>query len=144
MPKYTEDHLQKAIRHVRKDPIIPRRRIASHHGVNVTTLNRRIAGTQLSHSAAHRDEQLFSPGEERAIADHCGVMADLGFPISHDLLRKLAQDMLNSRNQPPKMQGGILVNQFSSLRDKSKVHTIGMHWVDRFLARNAEWKKRYI
>ena len=96
MPKYTETQLQQAISNARKDSKIPRRRIAALYGVNLTTLTGRIAGTQLSHTAAHRDEQLFSPVEERAIADHCGVMADLGFLVTNTLLQKLAQDMLNS------------------------------------------------
>ena len=144
MTKYTEEQLQKAISHTRNDPTIPRRRIAALYEVNVTTMNRRIAGTQLSRSAAHRDEQLLSPGEERAIGRHCGIMADRGFPVSHDLLRKLAQDMLNSRKQPPKTKGGILVNQCSTSDTDSEIHTIGVHWVDRFLSRNPQFKKRYI
>ena len=144
MPKYTEQQLQKAISHARKEPTIPRRRIAALYEVNVTTMTRRMAGTQLSYAAAHRDEQLFSPGEERAIADHCGVMADLGFPVSHDLLQKIAQDMLNSRKQPPKTKGGILVNQLPNPEPNPDIHVIGAHWVDRFLSRNEEFKKRYI
>ena len=52
--------------------------------------------------------------------------------------------MLNSRKQPPKIQGGILVNQASNSGVTSVVHTVGVHWVDRFLARNPEFKKRYI
>ena len=144
MPKYTERQLQKAISHARKDSTIPLRHIAALYEVNVTTLRRRIAGTQLSYAAAHRDEQLFSPGEERAIADHCGTMADFGFPISHDLLHKLAQDMLNSRKQPPKMKGGIVVNQPPASGVNSVVHTLSLNWVDRFLARNQEFKKGYI
>ena len=143
MPKYTEQQLQKAISYARKHPTIPRRRVAALHEVNVTTLNRRIAGTQLSRSVAHRDEQLFSPGEERAIADHCGVMVDLSFPLSHELLKKIAQDMLNSRKQPPKTKGGILVNQFFTKNASSGIHTFGVHWVDRFLSRNADFRKHY-
>ena len=106
-------------------------------------MNRQIAGTQLSRTAAHRDEQLFSPGEERAIADHCGVMAGLEFPVTNNILQKIAQNMLNSCNQPPKTKGSILVNQGPSLED-SKVHTIGVHWVNRFLAQNSEFRKWYI
>ena len=138
MTKYTEQQLQKAINHARKDPTVPRRRIAAFYEVNVTTLNRRIAGTQVSRSAAHREEQLFSPGEEQAIAQHCGVMADLGFPISHDLLQKIAQDMLNSRQQPPK--GGYL----GKIKAEDPIHSVGVHWVDRFLRRNDTFKKKFV
>ena len=56
--------------------MIPRRQIAALYGVNVTTVNQSIAGTQLSYSVAHRDEQLFSPGEEQAIADHCRTISE--------------------------------------------------------------------
>ena len=73
--------------------------------VNITTLRRRLAGTQVSNAAAKRQAQLFSPGEERAISDHCGVMANLGFLVTKDLLQRIAQNMLNSRNQLPKGQG---------------------------------------
>lgn len=55
MLSYIKQQLQKAINHACKDPTIPRRLIAAMHGVNVTTLNRRIAWTQLSYAAAHRD-----------------------------------------------------------------------------------------
>ena len=151
MTKYTEEQLQKAISHVHRDPTVPRARIAALYEVNRTTLNRRIAGTQLTHTAAHRDQQLFTPGEERAIAEHCGTMADLGFPVSHDMLQQIAQDMLNSRNQPPKGssigKGNGMSKGHSSSEPLAKdlgVHIVGVHWVDRFLRRNPEFKKRYV
>ena len=147
MTKYTEQQLQKAIAHAQKDPTVPRRRIAALYEVNVTTLNRRIAGTQVSRAASNRDAQLFSPGEERAIAEHCGIMADLGFPVSHTLLQKLAQDMINSRKQPPVFKGSDHLGLGSNLpasSSQSEVHTVGVHWVDRFLRRNPDFRKRYV
>ena len=139
MPKYTEQQLQNAINHARREPTVPRKRIAALYGVNITTLNRRIAGTQVSCHIAHRDEQLFAPGEERAIAEHCGTMADLGFPVSHDLLQPIAQDMLNTQKQPPKTQEGIIPGIGRVLRANcegvsQEIHQIGAHWVSRFLA----------
>ena len=151
MTKYTEEQLQKAISHVHRDPIVPRARIAALYEVNRTTLNWCIAGTQLTHAAAHRDQQLFTPGEERVIAEHCGAMADLGFLVSHDMLQQIAQDMLNSRNQPPKGssigKGNGMSKGHSSSEPLAKdlgVHIVGVHWVDRFLWRNPEFKKRYV
>ena len=153
MPKYTEQQLQNAINHARREPTIPRKRIAALYQVNVTTLNRRIAGTQVSRSIAHRDEQLFAPGEEKAIAEHCGTMADLGFPVSHDLLKRIAQDMLNSRKQPPKMQGGIIAGIANGRQRilrancqgvSSEIHQIGTEWVSRFLARNSDFRTKYV
>ena len=147
MPKYTEQQLQNAMKHARKEPNVPLPRIAALYTVNITTLRRRLAGTQVSNAAAKRQAQLFSPGEERAISDHCGVMADLGFPVTKDLLQRIAQDMLNSRNQLPKGQGTgstISSNHQDASSSTSTTHTIGAHWVDRFLKRNPTFKKQHI
>ena len=155
MPKYTEQQLQNAMKHARKEPNVPLPRIAALHEVNITTLRRRLAGTQVSNSAAKRDTQLFSPGEERAISEHCGVMADIGFPVTKDLLQRMAQDMLNSRQQPPKGykgEGGSSGKTLQTMGDRihrstssnPAIHTIGAHWVDRFLKRNPTFKKQYI
>lgn len=149
MPKYTEQQMQKAINHARKEPTVPRARIAALYEVNVTTLKRRLAGVQVSSAAAHRHDQLFTPGEERAIAEHCGVMADLGFPISHSLIKQVAQEIVNSRKQPPKVKGGSghvgkdgSTSKAGSSED-SEIHTVGANWVERFLRRNPEFKKQY-
>lgn len=97
MPKYTEPQLLKAVQYAKDHPDIPLTRIAALHDVNLSTLRRRKLGLTLPPSKAHREKQLFSPGEERAIVNHCIRMADLNFPVSHDMLHKLAQDILNSR-----------------------------------------------
>ena len=117
MPQYTEQQLQNAINHARKEPEVPITRIAALYEVNDTTLRRRLAGTQLNRSVAHRDEQLFSPGEEQAIAGHCETMADLGFPVTKDLLQRIAQDMVNSRNQPLKGKGGGVLEGLARLHE---------------------------
>ena len=52
MPKYTEQQLQNAMKHARKEPNVPLPRIAALYEVNITTLRRRLAGTQISNSAA--------------------------------------------------------------------------------------------
>lgn len=149
------------MKHARKEPNVPLPRIASLYEVNITTLRRRLAGTQVSNSIAKRDEQLFSPGEEQAIAEHCGVMADLGFPVTKDLLQQIAQDMLNSGKQPQKGQGGTsgkptdrrtkrihrqgaVIPTEASSSTASDIHIIGAHWVDRFLKRNPTFKGQYI
>ena len=145
MRKYTEQQLQNAMKYARKEPNIPLPRVAALYEVNITTLRRRLAGTQVSNSTAKRDTQLFSPGEERAMSEHCGVMADLGFPVTKDLLQRMAQDMLNSRKQLPKDTGGAshvdCVHQgsigasSSSSTTNPDIHIIGAHWVDRFIKR---------
>ena len=78
-------------------------------------------------------------------------MADLGFPVSHDMLQQIAQDMLNSCNQPPKGSSIGKGNGMSKGHSRSEplakdlgVHIVCVHWVDRFLRRNPEFKKRYV
>lgn len=170
MPKYTEEQLQNAMKHARREPTASLPGIAALYQVNITTLRRRVAGKQVSNSVAKRNKQLFSPGEEKAIAEHCGVMADLGFPVTKDVLQRIAQDMLNSRNQPSKGKGDLKVSSNSSLASSSSslpsgkaqivtdrranqirrqgassdIHVVGAHWVDRFLKRNSKFKKQYV
>ena len=70
-------------------------------------------------------------------------MADHGFPVSHDILKKIAQDMLNLRKQPPKGKGKASASASTESEDQ-EVHIIGMHWVKRFLRRNPRFKKQYV
>ena len=146
MIKYTEHQLQKAIDHARREPTVPRPRIAPLYEVNHTTLSRRIAGTQRNLAAAHREAQLFSTGDERAIASFCGVMADHSFSVSDGMLKKIAQAMLSSRKPPPKGKGkaSISAGTGSEVPDDPEVHLIGVHWVKRFLRRNSGFKKQYV
>ena len=123
MPKYTEEQLLKAVRYAQKHPDVPLTRIATLYEVNLSTLRRRKLGLTLPPSQAHRNEQLFSPGEEKAIAKHCIMMADDNFPMSHDLLRGLAQDILNLRVLPKPM----------TTQDQPPFRQVGEDWVDRFL-----------
>jgi len=38
---------------------------------------------------------LFSPGEEAAIADYAGIMADAEFPLTPEFLRHIVQGIVN-------------------------------------------------
>ena len=134
MPKYTEAQLLKAVQYAKKNPDTPLTRIATLYEVNLSTLRRRKLGLSLPHSKAHRDEQLFSPGEEKAIAQHCLMMADHNFPISHALLRNLAQDILNSRS----------TTVLTSESHPPQPRQIGQDWVDRFLKRNQEIRVKFV
>ena len=134
-----EHKLQQAIRHARRDPELKAARIAALYGVNATTLRRRIAGKTRDYATAARGNQLFTVGEEKAIAEHIGTMADCGFPLTHKLLRQTAQDMLNLRDiQRNKKLGD------SSGTPLPPTHIVGKQWVDRFLERNAGFKSTYI
>jgi len=75
MPRYTEKQLYEAIKHARREPDVPTRRIAELYGVDHNTLRRRVLGTQQDRITAHQDRQLFTPGEETAIAEYAGIMA---------------------------------------------------------------------
>lgn len=92
-----EKKLQTAIKHARREPDIPTARLAALYEVNVRTLGRQLAGTSTDYATAARDRQLFDVGEEKAIAEHAGVMADAGFPLNHELVRGIAQYIVNER-----------------------------------------------
>ena len=81
----SENKLQKAIRHARRAPDVKVARIAALYEVNATTLRRRLAGKTQNYTTPFRDRQLFTVGEEKAIAVHVGEMADYGFPLNHML-----------------------------------------------------------
>ena len=123
MPKYTEKQLREAVKYALESPDVPTIRIAELYGVDRSTLRRRVLGTHQDSSIAHRKEQLLSPGEEKAVAEYIGIMADVGFPLNHQLLRQIVQDIVNSR------QGD---------------HIVGIIWVNRFLKRNPEFKKSFV
>jgi len=109
MPKYTEKQLQEDIRHARRKPDVPTRRIAELYGVPRTTLHQRVLGKHQDSRAAHRDEQLFSTGDENAIAEYAGIMTDAGFPLSPNLLWQIAQGIINEREMPQRGQGGAVL-----------------------------------
>ena len=96
-----------------------------------------MLGTHQDRSTAHRNEQLLTQGEERAIAQYIGTMADVGFPLSKDLVRQIAQDIVNERQIPQRSKLGPSL-------DPESVHTVGINWVNRFLERNIGLKKIYI
>jgi len=162
-----ENKLQTAIQHARREPGVPVARYAALYGVNATTLRRRLAGTARDHSTAAREQQLFDVGEERAIADHAGIMADLGFPLNLELLRGIAQQMINDRHMMQQGQGGGITGPKPTTTNPhlrwekrlqqqgiiastttnchtTPLHVIGNHWVDRFLNCNSGFKKIYI
>ena len=93
---------------------------------------------------AHRDEQLFSIGEERAIVEYAGTMADVGFPLTSDMLRQIAQGLINERETSQRSQGGRQRQGVIPSSSSNPIHTIGIHWVTRFLDRNPGFKKVYI
>ena len=90
----------------RSAPEVTNARIASLYGVDATTLRRRVMGTQQDYTIAHRDQQLFNIGDERAIAGYVGIMADSGLPLNHELC---IPDGKQEEQTPTKQKrGGVL------------------------------------
>ena len=115
-----ENKIQRAIRHARREPELKVARIAALYQVNAMTLWRRIAGTTRDYATAAQEKQLFTVGEEKAIAEHIGSMADCGFPLTHKLLRQIAKDMVNMRAiQYPKQPDD------SSSTPSASTHVVG-------------------
>lgn len=88
---------------------LPTQRLAELYKVGRNTLRQRVLGTHKDRSIAYQNEQLFSPGVEKAIADYAGIMADAGFPLNPDLLRQIAQEVVNERQIPQQGQGEDIV-----------------------------------
>ena len=83
-----EKNLQNAIKDARKQPGVPIARFAALDKVNASTLSWRLAGITRDYATAARDRQLFDIGEEKAIANYIGIMADAGFPLNHQLFKR--------------------------------------------------------
>ena len=134
-----EKKLQRAIRHARREPGLKVARIAALYEVNAKTLRRTIAGKMRDYVMAAREKQLFIVGEEKAIAEYIGSMADCGFPLTHKHLPQIAQDMMNMRaieyHKKP---------DDSPSTPSSSPHIVGKQWVDHFLERNEGYKRTYI
>jgi hypothetical protein len=91
------------------------RSAASAYMLPYTTLRDRLRGAQ-SRQRAHKNEQLLTVEEEKAIVRFCGKLDDLGHPLSLPMVKRLAAGML-----PP-----------------SREREIGKHWINRFLKRNPD------
>jgi len=113
-----ESKMQAAIDYCRRHPHEKQAHIACKYGIHPVTLGRRVKGTQTSRRAAHRDQQLFSPGEEDAIVELCKLIADCGFPLPQDLLHHMAQDVLNEHNNDNDNNG------------VKEIHEIDQKWVE--------------
>ena len=59
------------------------------------------------------------------------------------MLKKIAQDMLNLRKQPPKGKGKASASASIESEDL-EIYVIGVHWVKRFLRCNPGFKKQYV
>ncbi|RPB18389.1 hypothetical protein L211DRAFT_874882 [Terfezia boudieri ATCC MYA-4762] len=159
MPKYTKQQLQEAIKHAKREPDAPMLRIADLYGVDRQTLCRRVLGTQQERSIVHQDQQLFSTGDEKAIAGYAGIMADAGFPLGPELLRQIAQGIVNERqitqhgpsrapsasspstSNPSTSSGSSATFSNPSSSMNTPIHIVGVSW--RTYERNlSTWLRR--
>ena len=125
-PKVSELHekqLARAIDYAHKHPKESKAKIAKAYGVNPTTLRRRCKCLQVSRSKARREQQLLTSGEEDAVVDWCGRMADMGFPVTVRMLLSMAVAVLRARGN------GLIP---------------GPHWPTRFFARHPTFNLKYV
>jgi 4-hydroxybenzoate polyprenyltransferase len=85
---YTEEDLRLACLAARRKPGI--KRIAREHGVPPSTLRRRLNGI-LPKPTAHAHEMRLSPELETDLAQFVRLQAALGSPLTHEMIRELAQ-----------------------------------------------------
>jgi hypothetical protein len=89
------------------------RSAASAYGLPYTTLRDRLRGAQ-SRQEAHRNQQLLTMEEEKALVRFCIKLDDLGHPLNMSIFKRLAVGMLSA----------------------SRRREVGIHWTNRFLKRN--------
>lgn len=111
-PRYSEEDLCEAIKLVKNG--LSYRKAAEEMGVPTTTLRMRCKN-QSSRKEAFAPYQRISPAQEEALASWIRVQASLGFPITHQQIRFLAQQLSDIRG------------------NKTRV---GKRWVEGFLKRN--------
>ena len=85
-------------------------------------------------------------------------MADAGFPLKHELLRGIAQHIVNKRQMIQcgyKAGNGGTNTTFAVTKPRVRqqsltvppiapIHVVSIHWVDRFLKCNSGFKKVYV
>ena len=115
--------LSLSVDYARKHPSESKGKIAERYGVNAVTLRRRCRGVNIARSKAHREQQLVTKGEKDAIVNWCGRMADMGFPVTVQMLLSMAVAILRACD--------------------SKLIP-GIHWPSRFFARHPAINLKYV
>jgi len=120
----------KAAEHVPDDdqPVI--RDIAREHGVDWSTLARRVSGAAKSRSEAHSHRQALSPDEEDILVDYIRHASLSGHPPPISLLYEIAETIRQNRIPPPSFP----------------LRPLGKHWAQKFRDRHTEiksvWSRR--
>jgi helix-turn-helix, Psq domain len=80
---------------------------ARHFGLHFTTLNRRYNGG-ISIAESRDPQQLFTIPEEHAIVRTITRLMVSGYPVTHSLIREIADEIRHVRNADPALPGTIL------------------------------------
>ena len=109
-----EENIQEAIKHYNSSDEPSIRLTSEAFGVPYSTLRGRLGGVQ-SRGVGHRQLQLLSEYEDKAIAEWCEWLDECGHPPRLEVVKSMAQGIARRR-----------------LRLKS----LGKHWLTRFLNRH--------
>jgi hypothetical protein len=112
-PLYSEEDMQNALKLVKDGLSI--RKSAAENGIPYPTLRKRVKSST-TRREAFAPYQRISQGQEEALSTWICTQATLGFPMTHQEIKKLAQRLSDIRGNTSR---------------------VGKRWVSRFLARNA-------
>jgi hypothetical protein len=124
MPKTKSDDYEKLIQeaiveyHAKTYSSI--RSAAAAYGIPYETVRNRLRGTK-TRQESHKNQQLLTVEEEKAIVRFCLTLDDWGHPLKLPMIKEFATALLPSE----------------------KHREIGQHWMNRFLRRNPNVVARY-
>jgi len=113
-PDSKEENIRKALIAYRDCDRLSIRATAEQYGIPYSTLRGRIAGVQ-DRVGGHRGMQVLTEFEENSMVRWCEKLDEWGHPPRLEVVKSMAQALLRRR-----------VN----------THTLGKHWLTRFLNRN--------
>jgi len=102
-------------------------KLADKYGVSSSTLSDRQRGG-LTHQQSHAHEQKLTPAMEKALQDWCKKLDDRGFPPRMDLLRTMAD---------------TLVQIHAEEEEDPELAHLGQHWLSDFLNRHPSLSAKF-
>jgi transposase len=119
----TEDHRQRALQALQIGKCISIREAAHLYGVDQSTISRRVRGG-LSAQQAHEKEQKLYPSEENALTEWCQRLSRGGFSVRHNMVRDMAEYLLNLRASEFVTIGNSWMRQFLKTRRTKQLRVI--------------------
>jgi len=120
---WNEEDMCAAVREV-KDGDLKLRVAARAYNLPLGSLQRRVKGTVAGIGHCSGRKTVVSARDERALADHCLLLAGRGFPLGRQQLRSLAVQFCKQR-------GG-----YTLTKSADDTGMLGQHWLDGFLKRH--------